>query len=115
MKLIVAVLLLVSLVVATVMGTQRRSAKKPPGEPSLAKKIGRFAPTVLTADISRLSAGDRKALTKIIEAAKLLDPLFLRQVWNGNDALHQKLLADKSVAGRQRLHYFLINDGPWSR
>ena len=88
---------------------------KTAGDPELARKIRRFSPTVLTADTSRLSAGDRKALKKIIEAAKLMDPLFLRQVWSGNEALRQKLEADRSVCGRQRLHYFLINDGPWSR
>jgi len=115
MKFLFAVLLLVSLLMPGVSGTQRRSSKKPAGDPELAKKIQRFSPTVLTADTSKLSAGDRKALAKIIEAAKLMDPLFLRQVWDGNDALHRKLLADKSVAGRQRLNYFLINDGPWSR
>jgi hypothetical protein len=100
---------------ASVAGMQGPSRKKPTGDPELAKKIRRFAPTVLTADTSRLSAGDRQALKKIIAAAKLMDPLFLRQVWNGNDELHQRLKADKTAAGRQRLHYFLINDGPWSR
>jgi len=81
----------------------------------LAKKISRFAPTTLTADLSHLSPGDRKALAKIIEAAKLLDPLFLRQVWSGNSALKHRLEADKSALGRERLHYFMINNGPWSR
>jgi hypothetical protein len=90
-------------------------AQKAGGEPDLAKKIARFAPTTLTADTSKLTPKDRQALDKIIAAAKLLDPLFLRQVWNGNDALEKKLQADKSAAGRQRLHYFYINDGPWSR
>ena len=85
------------------------------GDPDLARKIARFAPTTLTADTSKLSAKDRQALDKIIAAAKLLDPLFLRQVWSGNDALEKKLRADKSAAGQQRLHYFYINDGPWSR
>jgi hypothetical protein len=87
----------------------------PSGDPELAKKIARFAPTVLTANTARLSAKDKLALTKIIEAAKLLNPLFLRQVWSGNAKLETKLLADKTAAGRQRLHYFYINDGPWSR
>jgi hypothetical protein len=94
---------------------QRRTTKTAAADPELAKKIRRFAPTVLTANTSHLSSGDRKALKKIVEAAKLFDPLFLRQVWAGNDALHQKLAADTTVAGRQRLNYFLINDGPWSR
>jgi len=69
----------------------------------------------LTASTAPVSPGDRKALAKIIEAAKSLDPLFLRQVWSGNDELHKKLQADQTAVGRQRLHYFLINDGPWSR
>ena len=86
-----------------------------PGDAELAKKIARFAPTVMTADTAKLSAKDRQALKKIIDAAKLLDPLFLRQVWSGNAALETKLQADKTPAGLQRLHYFYINDGPWSR
>ena len=98
------------------MTTLTAQDQKPAGgDPELAKKIARFAPTTLTADVSKLSAKDRQALEKIIAAAKLLDPLFLRQVWSGNAALEQKLLADKTPAGRQRLHYFYINDGPWSR
>ncbi|HZI61260.1 MAG TPA: hypothetical protein VFD62_11125 [Pyrinomonadaceae bacterium] len=85
------------------------------GDPELARKIARFSPTTLTADTSKLTPKDRQALDKIIAAAKLLDPLFLRQVWSGNEALEKKLQADKSGAGRLRLHYFYINDGPWSR
>ena len=115
MRIIVSLLVLATLLVASISGTQRPGAKKTAGDPELAKKIARFAPTVLTANIARLSPGDRKALKKIIEAAKLLDPLFLRQVWSGNDELHKKLAADTTVVGQQRLHYFLINDGPWSR
>jgi hypothetical protein len=114
MRIVVTSLLLITLL-ANGSGMQKRTTKTATGDPELAKKIRRFAPTVLTADTSHLSAGDRQALQKIIEAAKLFDPLFLRQVWAGNDALHEKLKADLSVAGRQRLHYFLINDGPWSR
>src|SRR5690349_19962748 len=85
------------------------------GDPDHARKIARFAPTTLTADTSKLAPKDRQALDKIIAAAKQHDPLFLRQVWSGNDALERKLHADKSAVGRQRLHYFYINDGPWSR
>lgn len=98
----------------TPLMSQKRETKQS-GNDDLAKKIARFAPTTMTADISRLSAKDRLALDKIIAAAKLLDPLFLRQVWSGNAALEQKLKADNTALGRQRLHYFYINDGPWSR
>ena len=109
----------VSLIIIISMGitsfSNDKTRRKPAADQDLAKKIARFSPTVLTADLSQLSPGDRQALNKIIAAAKLLDPLFLRQVWSGNDALKQKLEADKSALGRQRLNYFLINDGPWSR
>jgi len=114
MRIIVSLLILATLLVASISGTQSPRATTV-GDPELAKKIARFAPTVLTANTARLSPGDRRALAKIIQAAKLLDPLFLRQVWSGNDGLYKKLEADKTVVGQQRLHYFLINDGPWSR
>jgi len=82
---------------------------------SSAAKIKRFAPTVLTADTTKLSPNDARALKKIIAAARYLDPLYLRQVWSGNEALRKKLEADKSLKGRELLHYFNINKGPWSQ
>jgi hypothetical protein len=78
-------------------------------------RIRRFAPTTMTANTSRLSPNDRKALVKIIAAAKYYDPLYLRQIWSGNEALLKQLQADKSFLGRPRLHYFTINQGPWSQ
>ncbi len=110
LKLSIAIVLTMSLLSTTLTGQKRAG-----GDPELARKIARFAPTTLTANTAALSPKDRLALNKIIAAAKLLDPLFLRQVWSGNDALEKKLQADKTAAGRQRLHYFYINDGPWSR
>ncbi len=110
----VAFLLIVGFTVTTLTG-QKKQTRKTGGDPELEKKIARFAPTVLTANTTSLSPKDRLALKKIIEASKLLDPLFLRQVWSGNEALEKKLQADKTVVGLERLHYFHINDGPWSR
>src|SRR5262245_14400380 len=89
-------LLFIVFLTATPLLSQKN---QPNGDPELAKKIARFAPTVLTANTTSLSAKDKLALQKIIQAAKLLDPLFLRQVWSGNDALEKKLIADKSPAG----------------
>src|SRR5829696_7903928 len=94
---------------------QKKGGAQSGGLAELNAKIRRFAPTVVTADASRLSAGDRRALARIVEAARLFDPLFLRQVWSGNVALKTKLEADKTPLGRARLHYFQINDGPWSQ
>ena len=89
----------------------------PPAQPesALGAKIRRFAPTQITADTSRLSAGDRLALRTLVEAAGLMDRLYLRQVWSGNEALLEQLARDTSPEGRERLHYYRINMGPWSQ
>ncbi len=90
-----------------------QSAQSQPSD--LAPKIARFAPTDIAADVSKLSPPDRRALAKLIEASKVLDGIYLRQVWVGNEAMLIDLARDESPAGRDRLHYFLINKGPWSR
>jgi len=98
-----------------VYGNSQRRQKKPASVLPLETKIRRFAPTEITASIAGLSSADRLALMKMIEAARLLDPLYLRQVWSGNPALLERLEKDQSALGRARLHYFRINVGPWSR
>ena len=105
------ILLTISLTSASVIAQAQLSNE----ENELKAKIARFAPTVVTADLKNLSPNDRKALDKIIAAARLFDPLFIRQVWSGNEALLAKLEADKTPLGRLRLHYFRINKGPWSQ
>ena len=80
----------------------------------LRRMTARFARVDLRVDISRLSAGDRLALAKSIGAARILNKIFLRQKWSGNEALEVKLHADKSPLGQARLDYFLLNRGPWS-
>lgn len=80
----------------------------------LNKMARRFAPVELKADTSRLSPGDKQAIVKLIEAAKIVDVLQLRQRWEGNEALWSALRKDKSALGKARLDYFWLNKGPWS-
>jgi peptidase M49-like protein len=89
----------------------------------LQRMTARFAPAEIGADLSALPKNERDALGKLVDAARIMDALFLRQVWAGNDALLQDLArvaaapvgprASRSAAAR--LHYFLINKGPWDR
>jgi hypothetical protein len=81
---------------------------------NLESKIKRFAPTEITGDISKLSDGDKKALTKLFEAARIMDVIYTQQVWSGNKALREILEKDNTPEGKQRLHYFNINMSPWS-
>jgi hypothetical protein len=76
--------------------------------------IARFAPVPLQVDTSSLSNGDKKALVKLIEAARAVDDLFLTQYWSGNQKTHAELQRDNSALGRARLEYFWLNKSPWS-
>jgi hypothetical protein len=85
-----------------------------PGLAQLQKMTDRFASTPMRVDTSKLSSGDQQALVKLIEAARLLDDLFMRQMWSGNFALYSRLQKDMTPLGKARLHYFWLNKGPWS-
>jgi Peptidase family M49 len=85
-----------------------------PGLPQLEKMTARFAPTPLRVDTSKLSSGDQQAVVKLIEAARIVNDIFLMQYWSGDSALFAKLQKDTTPLGRARLHYFWINKGPWS-
>ena len=81
----------------------------------LQRMAARFAPTEIRVDLSKVSAADRKVLAKLVEASQIMDALFLRQVWVGNETMLIDLARDQSAEGRARLHLFLINKGPWDR
>jgi hypothetical protein len=87
------------------------------GSPQVAeaRMAARFEPTEIGADLAGLSTTDRRVLGKLVEASRGIDALFLRQVWAGNEGMLLQLLGDSRPEGRARLHYFLINKGPWSR
>jgi len=94
-----------------------------PDRAALLKMTARFAPVDIAADATKLNDGDRKALARLVEVAHIIDALFLRQVWAGNDAMLQELAQKAAVpvgprasrTAAARLRYFLINKGPWDR
>jgi hypothetical protein len=86
-----------------------------PDAATLNKLAARLAPVDLTVDISALPPNERAALAEIIAASQMMDALFLRQAWAGNDSLLLDLLRDRSPLGQARLHAFMQNKGPWLR
>ena len=85
-----------------------------PGAARIEVMAARYAPVDIGADLSGLPGDERKALARLVRAGRVMDALFLRQVWSGNGAVLFDLLADGTPLGQARLHYFLINKGPWS-
>jgi hypothetical protein len=86
-----------------------------PDAATLKRLSARFAPVELEVDLGALPRDERAALARIVEAAQLMDVVFLRQVWPGNQQVLLQLAADSSPLGRARLHSFLQNKGPWLR
>ncbi|HXR17086.1 MAG TPA: hypothetical protein VN777_12890 [Terriglobales bacterium] len=98
----------------TSISVHAQKSGAPPDLAQLEKMSSRFAPTLLRVDTSKLSTGDRQALVKLIEAARILDDIFMQQMWDGNLALYARLQKDSTPLGKARLHYFWINKKPWS-
>jgi hypothetical protein len=135
MKLVAAIILIPC--AAAVLGAARREASvndqvqaaaSAPSAREITTMAARFAPADIRADLSALPDNERRALAKLVDAARVMDSLFLKQVWAGNDALLQELShaavsqartgaagSAAAEAATARLHYFLINKGPWSR
>ena len=101
-------------ILITVISGCKKTTMDSAKAPDLKSKVGRFAPVEITSSASGLTEGDRKALAKLFEASNILDKIYTRQVWSGNEALRQKLEADTSPEGVLRLKYFNINMSPWS-
>src|ERR1043165_3222290 len=69
-------------------------AEPVPSTREVATTASRFAPADIRADVTALPESERRALAKLVDAARLMDSLFLRQVWAGNDAMLQELSHD---------------------
>ena len=81
--------LAVALVVVVLGGMVVGEAQKQelPDAAKLQAMTMRFAPVDIGADISALAPNERQALAKLVQAGRIMDALFLRQVWAGNEAL----------------------------
>ncbi|NPC52386.1 hypothetical protein D7X99_40500, partial [Corallococcus sp. AB032C] len=86
-----------------------------PDAPTLKRMTARFAPVDVKVDVSKLPDAEKRALAKVLQAARIMDPLFLGQAWAGNPTLLLDLVKDTTPLGKERLHAFLLNKGPWSR
>jgi len=85
-----------------------------PGVAELDRMAARLAPTPMHVGLGQLSPGDRRAVAKLVAASRIVNDIFLDQMWSGNRALRRRLEADGSPLGRARAHYFWMNKSPWS-
>jgi hypothetical protein len=107
-------IVLTGVIFASAVTFAQQPAPVIPDLAELGTMTGRFAATRLDVDVSHLPPGDRQALAKLIEASRVLNHIFLQQMWSGNMALYQRLQTDQTPLGRARLAYFWLNKSPWS-
>ena len=82
-------------------------------EIDVSKRLAQFAPVAIDVDDSLITDELRPVLQKIVQAAEVIDRIYLSQVWAGNEELRAQLAADPSRA--DELAYFDIMYGPWDR
>src|SRR5215831_9570160 len=105
----------VALVLALFLRVSIASAAAVPALPELRASLDKFSPTPIEVDTSGLPPSERKTLARLVQAARVMDPLFLRQSWAGSDAWLVKLARDTTPLGQAQLRFFLLNQGPWDR
>ena len=81
----------------------------------VAERLERFAPVVITTELSELSVGERAVLDELISASRSMNEIFLRQAWGGNVAMRQELEAQRGPNAANASTLFRVMVGPWDR
>lgn len=68
-----------------------------------------YAPFTLTSDLSHLSENQKKMISLLIDAGKIMDNLFWKQAYGDKEALLAKIADPKAK------QFAIINYGPWDR
>ena len=80
-----------------------------PASSEMAKRVAKYTPVRLTADLSVLTERERQMIPLLIDAAKAMDEIFWMEAYGAKDSLF-RVLAD--VDARR---FVEINYGPWDR
>ncbi|MEE9270764.1 MAG: peptidase [Candidatus Krumholzibacteria bacterium] len=110
-------------------GDAMSALPKPIAHKNLKERIEKYAQVTVSYDESILSEPEKRALSRLVEAAGVMDEIFLRQVWSGNVAMRENLARameeahnkpSSEAAKNQKLledleYFFNINFGPWDR
>ncbi|WP_456408046.1 dipeptidyl-peptidase 3 family protein [Caldithrix abyssi] len=112
MKRTLLVLLTLALLSAT--GCQQKEKNKTEMV-KLKRMIAQFAPTEIKYDHSLLDERKQKVVENLYRAAKIMDEIFLDQVYSKNFEIREQLKASSDPLDQLRLEYFTIMFGPFDR
>ncbi len=86
-----------------------------PEKSEMQKKIDQFAKTEVKYDASLLDENQKKIVDNLFQAAKIIDKIFLTQVYSKNLEIKKELTAAKDEKSKEILEYFNIMFGPFDR
>lgn len=81
----------------------------------LNEKIAKFVPTELNYDSSNLDEREKVVVEKLYHAAKIMDEIFLEQVYSKNDEIKARLMKETTEESKLQLELFNIMFGPFDR
>jgi hypothetical protein len=81
----------------------------------LKEKIAKFVPTELKYNSSTLDEREKIVVEKLYLASKIMDEIFLDQVYSKNYELKEKLKNDNTEQGKLKLELFTMMFGPFDR
>ncbi|UCE19454.1 MAG: peptidase [Gemmatimonadota bacterium] len=78
-------------------------------------QLKKLAPVTISYDESILSAEEKKVIAKLVEASRIMDEIFLHQVYSKNMKIRDELATSKDPSDSKVLEYFTIMFGPFDR
>ncbi|MBL7066768.1 MAG: peptidase [Candidatus Marinimicrobia bacterium] len=78
-------------------------------------ELEKLAPVELKSDLSGLKPSDTQVLTRLVEAGRIIDELFLLQVSNENPQIREQLQSSADPNDATYLELYNIMFGPWNR
>ena len=81
----------------------------------LETKIAQYARTDVKYDKNLLDKNQKVVVQKLFEAAKIMDQIFLEQVYSKNNEIKAQLEKSELPEDKLKLEYFNINFGPFDR
>lgn len=78
-------------------------------------RISQFIPVEIKYDSTLLSAKDKIVLNKLYLASKIMDDIFLNQVYSKNEIIRNTLRSADNIPSQLQLEYFNMMAGPFDR
>jgi hypothetical protein len=104
-------------IIILIFGCEKQSEKmQVPEETTMLKeKIAKFVPTELKYDSNTLDEREKIVVEKLYLASKIMDEIFLEQVYSKNDQIKADLIKNNTEEAKLQLELFNIMFGPFDR